>query len=650
MSATATATTTTPTTTTSTTRLPSSQKDLSMSNREAIKLSTTGATTKLAQHEIIPAKRDVGALANRINLETRSLHDKVDKMVSLKMAIALRNYKVYRQGLQAFYHIFASIEKAMEYQLQQDTQWSDMLKQVWKPEVARTAKAEQDLLFFYDDKKEKFVNPKMSQQIKFANHILEVTKAKPYLLFAYLHVMYLALFAGGRLMRSSFAKATGFYPKKDGLKHEDIMKMGFNFFNFDVTDESLLRVIYKRDYELVTRGGLTEEQKLEVIEESKYIFKQNAECLSELEAYNMEKIHGTWTYMVLTKGYIALYAIAAILVLLYLQRVPQIPSLMSTTTKSAHDTAVNSFNLNHSSYHQYRPSFTPILVNPFLVDLGLATYNKQDNTYTFDNDKRIVEIACGTGKFTKNLIDNGWIDNLSVVDPSRGMLESFKSNFPTVQNVIQASSYDTPFDDDSIDAVIVAQGFHWFADEESLKEISRILKPGGKLGLIWNFDYTSQSQDSIVGDSKYYNAGTRYYDALDFSATSSSNNQELLAQYFANQKWNNEVTKYVYGFDVKVPQYRHGKWRAILLNNPYFQNKILDSFALYDKVIDKDDVWKYWATRSYITELSKDRQTEIKTHIEEIIANSTDDASFDKETHHLIKPMGTHTVVVGVNK
>ena len=302
--------------------LPSSQRDLSMTNMEAIKLSTTGATTKLAQHEIIPTKRDVGALANRINLETRSLHDKVDKMVSLKMAIALRNYKVYRQGLQAFYHIFASIEQALNYQFEQqpDSQWTEMLKQVWKPEVARASRAEQDLLFFYDDNREKFINAKMPQQIKFANHIIEATKEKPYLLFAYLHVMYLALFAGGRLMRSSFAKATGFYPKKDGLKHEDIIKMGFNFFNFDVTDENLLRIIYKRDYELVTRNGLTEDQKLEVIEESKYIFEQNAQCLSELEAYNMEKIHGTWTYMVLTKGYIAIYAIIAIIVLLYLQR------------------------------------------------------------------------------------------------------------------------------------------------------------------------------------------------------------------------------------------------------------------------------------------------------------------------------------------
>ncbi|EDK43292.1 heme oxygenase [Lodderomyces elongisporus] len=282
-----------------------------------------GATTKLSQKEIIPSKTDVGALANRINTETRSLHDKVDKLVTLKLAIALRNYKVFRQGLQAFYHVFASIETSLHHQLDTypDSEWSKMLSQVWKPEIARKEKAEQDLLFFYNDDKSKFVDPMMIEQIKFANHIKQVTAEKPYLLFAYLHVMYLALFAGGRIMRSSFAKATGMYPRKDGLSHEEIVKLGTNFFTFDVADENLLRVIYKRDYELVTRNGLTEEQKQEIIEESKFIFEQNAKCLHELENHNLAKIQGSWTYYAVTKGYYGVIGLLVILILFYVQRV-----------------------------------------------------------------------------------------------------------------------------------------------------------------------------------------------------------------------------------------------------------------------------------------------------------------------------------------
>jgi SAM-dependent methyltransferase len=43
-----------------------------------------------------------------------------------------------------------------------------------------------------------------------------------------------------------------------------------------------------------------------------------------------------------------------------------------------------------------------------------------------------------------------------------------------------------PFADEWADAVTVAQAFHWFANEESLREIHRVLEPGGGLGLIWN--------------------------------------------------------------------------------------------------------------------------------------------------------------------
>lgn len=268
---------------------------------------------KLSKHEIIPHKTDVGALANRINMETRSLHNKIDKLVTLKFALALRDHKIYRQGLQSFYHVFAAVEKNLERELANpDLPWTPILKAVWKPEMARTARGQQDLLFFYDNNKEKFRTPMMAEQKAFAQHITEVTTAKPYLLLAYMHVMYLALFAGGRVMRLLVARATGLFPQKDGLSNAHVADAGTNFFRFDVPDEDTFRVLYKRDYELTTRNALSEAQKLEIIEESKYIFEQNARCITELERHNLARLRSKWLYFLVTRGF---YVALAFLVL-----------------------------------------------------------------------------------------------------------------------------------------------------------------------------------------------------------------------------------------------------------------------------------------------------------------------------------------------
>ncbi|CAN3355121.1 heme-binding protein Hmx1p [Diutina catenulata] len=282
-------------------------------------MATTTRAPKI--NEMIPAKTDVGALGNRINDETRAAHDKIDKMVTVKFALAMRDYKIYRQGLQAFYHVFHAIEDALDNQFTKDDEWTPLIQSVWRPEVARGKKAQQDLLFYYDDKMEKFATPIMPEQIKFAAHIREVCDAKPYLLFAYMHVMYLALFAGGRLMRSTFAKATGLYPQRKGLTHADIVKMGANFFTFDVPNENELRFEYKREYELATRNNLTEEQKQEIIDESKYIFEQNARVVQELEAHNMARLKQKWQYQAITKGYYVVLTSLVFVVFLYLRKV-----------------------------------------------------------------------------------------------------------------------------------------------------------------------------------------------------------------------------------------------------------------------------------------------------------------------------------------
>src|SRR5690606_39572748 len=48
------------------------------------------------------------------------------------------------------------------------------------------------------------------------------------------------------------------------------------------------------------------------------------------------------------------------------------------------------------------------------------------------------------------------------------------------------SAQTLPLADGALDAVVCAQAFHWFAGREALDEFHRVLRPGGRLGLVWN--------------------------------------------------------------------------------------------------------------------------------------------------------------------
>ncbi|KAG7698326.1 hypothetical protein KL930_001987 [Ogataea haglerorum] len=260
----------------------------------------------------IPTKDDLGALGNRINAETKQLHDQINTFVTMKFAIALRNQKVYRQGLQAFYHIFRHIEIALQREMEKDHEYSQILKEIYKPVLCRTEPLREDLMYFYEGQSQKFENPILPLQIEYAQYILESTKEKPYLLLAYMHVMYLALFAGVKILNSQVVKSLRLFPKVKGKSRDDALKKGTNFFTIDVSDTEELRAIYKRDYELQTRNNLSEDIKLEIIEESKYIFEMTGRIVKEIESHNMAKLQTSVTYQIKNSAH---YVITAILML-----------------------------------------------------------------------------------------------------------------------------------------------------------------------------------------------------------------------------------------------------------------------------------------------------------------------------------------------
>ena len=95
----------------------------------------------------------------------------------------------------------------------------------------------------------------------------------------------------------------------------------------------------------------------------------------------------------------------------------------------------------------------------------------------------MLDLGAGTGKLTTRLVERGL--DVIAVDPIPEMLDLLSSALPDTPALL-GTAEEIPLPDDSIDAVLVAQAWHWFDPERAIKEVARVLRPGGRLGLVWN--------------------------------------------------------------------------------------------------------------------------------------------------------------------
>jgi SAM-dependent methyltransferase len=101
-----------------------------------------------------------------------------------------------------------------------------------------------------------------------------------------------------------------------------------------------------------------------------------------------------------------------------------------------------------------------------------------------DGARRVLDLGAGTGKLTRLLVDRGL--EVTAVEPSAGMREQLSLAVPGAAAVLEGSAEDIPLAAASVDAVLVAQAWHWVDPELAVPEVARVLVPGGRLGLVWN--------------------------------------------------------------------------------------------------------------------------------------------------------------------
>ncbi|KAH7269892.1 S-adenosyl-L-methionine-dependent methyltransferase [Fusarium redolens] len=259
-------------------------------------------------------------------------------------------------------------------------------------------------------------------------------------------------------------------------------------------------------------------------------------------------------------------------------------------SQTIHDIATKGFD-DAQSYDAHRPSYPLAAVASLLGHLGLEG----------QSGRRILDLAAGTGKFTELLSARPEGYEIIAVEPLDSMRNTLAAKkLPKVDVRPGTAAEMKDLEDGWADGCIVAQAFHWFAKEESLKEIHRVLKPGAKLGLIWNAEEYNRPES--------WPASTKW--------------EQELSELNFNEKADNE------------PRFRHLLWKKVLerqaeAEKPFFSTPIETEKITWSIWLTPDALWDRFDTLSWNKLRQGEERRLFKEKFDKIIKEG--DAKFNEK-------------------
>jgi SAM-dependent methyltransferase len=93
-----------------------------------------------------------------------------------------------------------------------------------------------------------------------------------------------------------------------------------------------------------------------------------------------------------------------------------------------------------------------------------------------------IDLAAGTGKLTQSLV--GQVDRVLAVDIDSRMLAVIGRRLPGVARVA-ARGEVLPLRSGAAGAVVISSAWHWLDPDLAWPELSRVIRPGGTLAILW---------------------------------------------------------------------------------------------------------------------------------------------------------------------
>lgn len=125
-------------------------------------------------------------------------------------------------------------------------------------------------------------------------------------------------------------------------------------------------------------------------------------------------------------------------------------------------------------YDRYRPGYPAECLGWLADTLRLGT------------SCQVADVGAGTGKLSEELVFQGI--RTVAIEPNPDMFQVLqaKSSTTSLLTARQTTAEDMQLPDASISLVTAGQSFHWFDQARFRAECRRVLRPDGKVALLWN--------------------------------------------------------------------------------------------------------------------------------------------------------------------